>query len=238
MVVWCYLLTSSRALRGAGPLVNRLRRTSPRIVSPVFSSSSFSSDVSSEKKKLVLVAIADGSEEIETSCISDTLVRAGAAVTIASANADGSTTVTMSRGLRILADAHVDALQVTDWDLVAIPGGMPGASNLANSTTLKDILLAQQKAKRPLGAVCAAPAVVFEPLGLLAGKSATCYPAFQPALGDSLRLEDVVVDENIVTSQGPGTSLKFALALVRQLYGETMQHQIAQQMLVDLHSEK
>ena len=188
-----------------------------------------------EATKQVLVPIADGSEEIETACISDTLVRAGAAVTVASANADGSKTVTMSRGLKILADAHVSELG-TKWDLVAVPGGMPGASNLAASKDLTTILRTQADAAKPVAAVCASPAVVLQPLGLLEGKQATCYPApaFQEAIQDLDTSNDVVIAENIVTSRGPGTSLKFALSLVEQLYGPDKKALLAKQMLVDV----
>jgi len=194
----------------------------------------FATAVHAEQKKRVLVPIADGSEEIETTCIQDTLVRAGAAVTVASANADGSKTVTMSRGIKILADAHVDELDGA-WDLVALPGGMPGASNLAASESLTAILAAQADGQKPLAAVCASPAVVLEPLGVLGEHKATCYPAFQDKIAANLdATSDVVVSSNLVTSRGPGTSLKFALALVEKLYGPDKKTELANQMLVAL----
>ncbi|KAJ8601344.1 hypothetical protein CTAYLR_009370 [Chrysophaeum taylorii] len=141
----------------------------------------------------------------------------------------------MSRGIKILADTHVDSLDVdSEWDLVAIPGGMPGASNLAASPAVQRIVKTQADATKPVAAVCASPAVVLEPLGVLAGKSATCYPAlaFLDAVGDKAAPGDVVVDGNLVTSRGPGTSLKFALALVDKLYGPEKARDLAEQMLV------
>mmetsp|Transcript_36308 Transcript_36308/g.116335 ORF Transcript_36308/g.116335 Transcript_36308/m.116335 type:complete len:238 (+) Transcript_36308:1-714(+) len=223
-VVWA-LVSSSMMLGPRAFLVTTPTRQSGRRLA----------SVGAAVAKRVLVPIADGSEEIETSCISDTLVRAGAAVTVASANADGSTAVTMSRGLKILADTHVRELDGKDWDLVAIPGGMPGAANLAASPELVAILKAQAERKKPLAAVCASPAVVLKPLGLLDDKPATCYPApaFQEALGDGLLLgKDVVVSDNVVTSRGPGTSLNFALTLVETLYGPDKKTELANQMLV------
>ena len=115
--------------------------------------------------KRVLVPIADGSEEIETSCITDTLVRAGAEVTVASVEA--TTTCTMSRGLKIVADALVTDLGNDKFDLVALPGGMPGAERLRDSDALDAILRKQDARRAPLAAVCASPAVILKSKGLI-----------------------------------------------------------------------
>ena len=181
--------------------------------------------------KRVLVPIADGSEEIETSCITDTLVRAGAEVTVASVEA--TTTCTMSRGLKIVADALVTDISGDDWDLVALPGGMPGAERLRDSDALDAILRKQDARRAPLAAVCASPAVILKSKGILRSQ-ATCYPAppFVEALGD-VADGAVVRDGHITTSQGPGTSLKFALDLVDQLYGPEKAEELRAQMLVD-----
>ena len=183
-------------------------------------------------QKRVLVPIADGSEEIETACITDTLVRAGADVTVASVEA--TTTCTMSRGLKIVADALVTDLGNDEFDLVALPGGMPGAERLRDSDALDAILRKQDARRAPLAAVCASPAVILKSKGLIDGRQATCYPAppFVEALGD---VSDgaVVRDGHITTSRGPGTSLKFALDLVDQLYGPEKAEELRAQMLVD-----
>ena len=181
--------------------------------------------------KRVLVPIADGSEEIETSCITDTLVRAGAEVTVASVEA--TTTCTMSRGLKIVADALVTDLGNDEFDLVALPGGMPGAERLRDSDALDAILRKQDARRAPLAAVCASPAVILKSKGILRSQ-ATCYPAppFVEALGD-IADGDVVRDGHITTSRGPGTSLKFALDLVDQLYGPEKAEELRAQMLVD-----
>ena len=181
--------------------------------------------------KRVLVPIADGSEEIETSCITDTLVRAGAEVTVASVEA--TTTCTMSRGLKIVADVLVTDLGNDEFDLVALPGGMPGAERLRDSDALDAILRKQDARRAPLAAVCASPAVILKSKGILRSQ-ATCYPAppFVEALG-AVADGDVVRDGHITTSRGPGTSLKFALDLVDQLYGPEKAEELRAQMLVD-----
>ena len=182
-------------------------------------------------QKRVLVPIADGSEEIETSCITDTLVRAGAEVTVASVEA--TTTCTMSRGLKIVADVLVTDLGNDEFDLVALPGGMPGAERLRDSDALDAILRKQDARQAPLAAVCASPAVILKSKGILRSR-ATCYPAppFVEALGD-VADGAVVRDGHITTSRGPGTSLKFALDLVDQLYGPEKAEELRAQMLVD-----
>lgn len=183
--------------------------------------------------KKVLVPIADGSEEIETTCITDTLVRFGAEVTIASVMPQ-SLTCTMSRGIRILADCSIEEAVGQDWDLVALPGGMPGAEHLRDSPALTQILQAQKQAHKLYAAVCAAPAVALASQNLLDGAEATCYPA--PKFRDVLphaKDDKVVVHDNVITSQGPGTSLLFALQLGEALFGKEKRDQIAKEMLVE-----
>jgi len=172
----------------------------------------------------VLVPIADGSEEMEAVTIVDVLVRAGAAVTLASVSP--TPTVTCSRGIRIVADATLDDVATPDggWDLIALPGGMPGAATLASTPRLAELLREQKAAGRWIGAICAAPAVVLAPLGLLdGGEAATCYPSadFLGALPNAVEDDDafVVSDGCFITSQGPGTALLFSLACVEKLYG-------------------
>ena len=182
----------------------------------------------------VLVPIADGSEEIETTCITDTLVRAGASVTVASVT--GELTCTMSRGIRIVADKPIGECEGAEWAAVVLPGGMPGATHLRESAALSRILAAQAARDGALvAAVCASPAVALEPRGLLEGRDATGYPApqFVEAIG-ARYVPDVpfVRDGDLITSRGPGTSLQFALALVDALYGREKADELAAQMLV------
>ena len=183
----------------------------------------------------VLVPVAEDSEEIETACITDTLVRAGAEVVVASVMP--GLQVRMSRGLKVEADCLIEDCRGKVWDAIALPGGMPGANHLRDSAALKELLLAQSAAGKLTAAICASPAVVFGAHGLLPA-SATCYPApaFKDAVSDSSTWEDskVVVEGHIITSQGPGTSLQFALKIVERLYGEDKAKELAEQMLTTL----
>jgi len=178
----------------------------------------------------VLVPIADDSEEVETACITDVLVRAGVSVTTASVMPQLQ--VKMSRGLKIVADKLIDECADQSWDAIVLPGGMPGAEHLRDSSVLKSLMEKQNGENKTIAAVCASPAVVFAAHGLLP-ESATCYPApkFKEILG-SMRSDDpVVVSKNVITSQGPGTSLQFALKIVEALCGEAKAKEIAGAML-------
>jgi 4-methyl-5(b-hydroxyethyl)-thiazole monophosphate biosynthesis len=180
--------------------------------------------------KKVLVPIADGSEEIEAVCIIDVLRRAGAEVTVASV---GPLKITASRGVKIEADRSIAECLGEQWDLVAVPGGIPGAEALHGSPDLSRILKRQQQEGKPYAAICAAPAVVLEPQGLLDGRKATAHPGFADRLTNREAVEArVVVDGNVVTSRGPGTAIEFALALVSLLYGEEKAAEVAEPMLV------
>eukprot|EP00611_Tribonema_gayanum_P028941 TRINITY_DN759_c1_g1_i1.p1 TRINITY_DN759_c1_g1~~TRINITY_DN759_c1_g1_i1.p1 ORF type:complete len:192 (-),score=78.67 TRINITY_DN759_c1_g1_i1:927-1502(-) len=180
-----------------------------------------------------LVPVAHGSEEIETVTIVDTLVRAGVNVTIASV-ADINQ-VKCSRGVEIVASCNIRDCVERDWDAVVLPGGMPGAEHLYQNPTLQHILKDQHQAGKLIGAICAAPAVVLAPLGILEGRIATCYPTdkFTSALPkyDAKESLLVVEDGHIVTSKGPGTSLAFALRLAGRLMGDETEARLAHEML-------
>lgn len=179
--------------------------------------------------KKALVAVADGTEEIEAVCIIDTLRRAGIDVTVASV---GKEQITASRGVRILADTTISTCTAKTFDLIALPGGMPGAQNLADNAELVRMLIEQSKAGRWIAAICAAPAVVLQPNGLLKGIRATCYPSMQDQLDRQfLSKEPVVVDKNIITGQGPAYAISFALRLVEALAGTQVRREVATAML-------
>lgn len=185
-----------------------------------------------EAKKRVLVPIAEDSEEIETTCITDVLARFGADVVVASVKADGDLVCKMSRGIKIMADVTIEDAAKEEWDLIALPGGVPGADHLRDCAPLVELLKKQQEKKKLYGAVCASPAVVLASHSLVDG-GATCYPAppFRDVLTDASD-DKVVVQGNVVTSQGPGTSLLFALSLGEQLYGKDAADGIASALLV------
>jgi len=180
-------------------------------------------------RKKVLVPIADGVEEIEAVCIIDVLRRAGAEVTVA---AVGELAVTASRGVRLLADRPLESCRGEHFDLIALPGGLPGAEHLRDCGLLTDLLRQQARQNRLYAAICAAPAVVLQHHGLLVGRRATCHPALADRLDPAARPgARVVVDGNCITSQGPGTALEFALELVSRLFGPERAEAVAGPML-------
>eukprot|EP00186_Timspurckia_oligopyrenoides_P004762 CAMPEP_0182443498 /NCGR_PEP_ID=MMETSP1172-20130603/2210_1 /TAXON_ID=708627 /ORGANISM="Timspurckia oligopyrenoides, Strain CCMP3278" /LENGTH=210 /DNA_ID=CAMNT_0024638803 /DNA_START=274 /DNA_END=906 /DNA_ORIENTATION=- len=183
----------------------------------------------------VLVPIGNGSEEIETVTIQDVLVRAGAKVTVASVMPE--LVCTMSRGLKVQADVLIEDVKNETFDMIILPGGMPGAENLQKSTVLKSMLEAQNQRKARIGAICAAPAVVLAAHGLLNDHKATCFPAahFLEKLPHPVDEDDtpVVVSENFTTSRGPGTAMNFALSLVEQVFGSAKALELAGTMMVD-----
>ncbi len=182
-------------------------------------------------QKTVLVPVADGTEELEAVAIIDVLRRAGATVTVASVT--GARRITASRGVVILADALIGTCTEKDYDLVVLPGGIPGAEHLRDSADLICILKRQREKERLYGAICASPAVVLEHHGLLAGHQATCHPGFADQLTTRDRINDrVVMDGNCLTSRGPGTAVEFALALVERLYGKDKREEVAAPMVV------
>ena len=177
----------------------------------------------------VLVPIADGTEEIEAVCIIDVLRRAGASVTVASV---GALQITASRGVKLVADQLITDPMDT-YDLIAVPGGMPGAEHLRDSKELARMLKSQKEKGRLYAAICASPAVVLEHHGLLDRRRATCHPNFVHQLENTEAIESrVVVDGTCVTSRGPGTALEFALKLVELLYGVEKAEEVSGPMLV------
>ena len=180
--------------------------------------------------RTALVPIADGTEEIEAVCIIDVLRRAGVSVTVASVD---ELQVAASRGMKLVADRPIGDCVDETYDLVALPGGMPGAEHLCDSRDLETILKRQRREGRLYAAICAAPVVVLQHHGLLAGRRATCHPDFADQLHDAAEVKNrVVVDGPCVTSRGPGTALEFALKLVELLYDEQKAQGIAERMLV------
>ena len=180
--------------------------------------------------KTVLIPIADGTEELEAATIIDVLRRANAEVTVASVS---TIQVTASRGMNLVADCLIGDCIDETYDMIALPGGLPGADHLRDCVPLIDMLKSQKQAGRLYAAICASPAVALVPHGLLDDKQATCYPACADQLPDSSKADQrVVVDGNCITSQGPGTALEFSIELARQLFDDNKARQVAEAMLV------
>lgn len=161
----------------------------------------------------VLVLLYDGFEEIEAMTLIDVLRRAGVVVTTAGIPGN---IITSAQGVRVHADVRLVDVDPERFDALALPGG-PGYGNLLKSDTAIRLIRAFGDKGKLIGAICAAPLALHK-AGLLKGKRATAYPGLEKVL-DMPRAARVVVDGNIVTSQGPGTALEFALKLVELLVG-------------------
>lgn len=165
--------------------------------------------------KRVGVILADGFEEIEAVTVVDILRRAELEVIIYGLDKE---IITGSRGVKVVVDRKLAEFE-QDLDAIVFPGGMLGAKNLADSENVKQWIQKMNARKKIIAAICASPAIVLAPLGVLEGKKATCYPGMEGGFSKKTTYlqEDVVVDENIITSRGPATALKFSLALVEKL---------------------
>ena len=185
-------------------------------------------------KKSVLVPLANGCEELEAVTVIDVLRRAACLVTVASCH--DLALITASRGTRIMADCLLLECSQKNWDMIALPGGMPGAENLRDNALLINLLETQKQNSQWIAAICAAPAIVLAQHQLISAAKTTCYPSFIESLPNPVNdpTQSVVVDskERIITSRGPGTALGFALELVRQLVNPDTAEQLAVQMLV------
>ncbi len=182
-------------------------------------------------EKKILVPVADGIEMIEALSIVDVFRRAGATVDIASVN---EKVITSSHNVKIEADKLISECMSENYDLIAVPGGIPGATNLKNSAPLIEILKKQNAADKLYGAICASPAVVLKSHGLLDGKKATCHPLFIADLSDTGQALEttVVIDRNCITSRGAGTAVEFALELLGILMGDEKKREVAKGMVV------
>ena len=197
--------------------------------------------------KKAIVLLAEGFEEVEALTPVDYLRRAGIEVTIASVgikDAGESPLVTGSHGIKAAADTALETLaaerklESAAWDAVIVPGGLPGADNLAASAETQVFVKSMAGAGKPICSICASPARVLAPLGLLTGKKFTCYPGQEANIraGDAAgaeRLQDrVVIDGNLITSQGAGTAGEFSIAIIAKLAGEAEAEKLRERLLL------
>ena len=177
----------------------------------------------------VLVPLAEGCEEMEAVIIIDTFRRARWDV-VAVGLKPG--VVTASRGVKLVPDATWDSIDASTFDLIVLPGGGGGTENLMNDgrvlATLRDFC----ERGKIVAAICAAPQVL-QKAGVIDGRKITCYPGVAAKITRATRVDDVVVEDgNIITSQGPGTSFAFALAIIARVDGDGKAREVGSGMLV------
>lgn len=171
----------------------------------------------------VLVPLAEGCEELEAVTIVDLLRRAGVEVTTAGLKPG---VVKASRGVQLVPDTTLDAALGDDYEMVVLPGGMPGAKYLKDDPRILELLKKMAAAGKYTAAICAAPSVLAE-AGLLAGRQATSYPGFLDGVPEvTLSTAAVVQDGKVLTSRGPGTAMDFALVLIETLVGREKREQV------------
>jgi len=173
----------------------------------------------------VLVPLAQGCEELEAVTIIDLLRRAG--ITVITAGLDNQP-VKASRGTVLIPDTHLDEVMTQEFDMIVLPGGLPGADHLNNDSRIHTLLKQMHEANKYTAAICAAPKVLAS-AGLLNGKHATSYPGSIYAAGlQAVVYEEkpVVIDGKVITSRGPGTAMDFALSLIEQLSGKAKRDEV------------
>ncbi|XP_020591694.1 protein DJ-1 homolog C [Phalaenopsis equestris] len=183
--------------------------------------------------KKVLVPIGLGTEEMEAVILVDVLRRAGADVMVASVEPELQ--IEGSSGTKLVADKSISACANESFDLVALPGGMPGAARLRDCKILRNIITKQAEEKKLYGAICAAPAVTLLSWGLMKRKKMTCHPAFMSKLPTFWAVQsNLQVSGELTTSRGPGTTFEFALSFVQQLFGDKSAADVGELLMLEL----
>lgn len=172
----------------------------------------------------VLAMAANGTEECELLNVVDILRRAGVQTVIVSVD---DLQIESSHGVKITADKTLNTADLTNCDLLFLPGGMPGSKRLAESKRLIGAIAVLLNKGKRIAAICAAPALVLGANGYLKGRKATCFPGFEEhMIGATATGERVVTDGNITTARGLGCSLELGLEIVRLLVGEEKANEI------------
>ena len=173
--------------------------------------------------------LANGFEEIEALTVVDLLRRQGIEITTASIT--DSVEVTGSHNITVKADTVLGKVDFSSFDMLILPGGQPGTTNLGNCKKLTDAIIKHNDAGKDLAAICAAP-TVYGKLGLLQGKRACCYPGCEDGLlGADVQTTEVTVDGNFITSRGMGTAIPFGLAIIERFCGKAAADDMAKKIV-------
>lgn len=182
-----------------------------------------------------LVCLANGSEETEAVTVIDLLVRGGIKVTTAAVNNGGSLEVNCSRGVHLLADTTLSALADTPFDVIVLPGGAKGAEGFRDDAQLVAAIRRMKNQGRLVAAICAAPAIVLQHHRLFPAVAMTGFPALRDRIPPEQwrdRRCVYVPESHLLTSQGPGTALDFALKIVEILQGAAKAAEVASQLVL------
>jgi len=178
----------------------------------------------------VLVPLAEGFEELEAITVIDLLRRAEFNVITAGLDENP---VRASRKNVVIPDTSIDKVMQQQFDMIVLPGGLPGADNLRDNPNVQTLIKNQHQQQKKIGAICAAPKALAE-AGVLAGKKITCYPgalAQTDSTGFEISSSAIEIDGNITTSRGPGTAMDFALTLIEQLGSKELRTKINDQLV-------
>lgn len=187
------------------------------------------------KAKQSYIFLAPGVEEIEAMATIDALRRAD--IPVVAVAVDTTLLIKGATGQTVVADSLLSDIDTADADWLIVPGGVPGAPNLHASKVVSDMLLAHFAKGGRIASICAGPAVVLAPLGILKGKNATCYPGLGDQIdsnGGEYVKEKVVTAPGLITSEGPGTTLPFAIEIIRQTKGDKVADDTAASMIIAL----
>lgn len=181
--------------------------------------------------KKIVVLLAKGFEETEAVVPIDILRRGGVELVVAGVDGD---TITGAHGLTVETDCVAEEISPADYDGLVLPGGLPGADNLANSIAVGALIDHMQKEGKLIAAICASPAVVLSPRGILKNRKATGYPGSEFKFSDTISYSEdkVVLDGNIITSRGPGTAFQFGLKILEYLEGKVTADKVSSKLLL------
>lgn len=176
------------------------------------------------------IYLADGFEEIEALTVADVLRRAG--VDLKMISISKTKEVRGAHDITVIADTIYDEADHKAADMLVLPGGMPGTTNLEKHEGLRALIKEFYHNEKYIAAICAAPSILGK-MGLLESSMATCYPGFEESLKGAILSEDLVIrHKNIITSKGPGTAILFALELVEILVGKDKSINVKESMIV------
>lgn len=183
----------------------------------------------------VLVCLAHGSEETEAVTTIDLLVRAGLKVVTASVESDDSLEIRCSRGVRLLADAPLVEVADNDYAAIVLPGGLKGAETFRDSPLLVETVRQYHLNDKIVAAICAAAGTVLVPHDLFPVGNMTGFPGLKQTIPEEKWMERRVVWDprvKLLTSQGPGTAMDFALKLIDLLVGKETAREVAAQLVL------